>query len=248
MSRDLTYKDYVGDEAHMAAYAEYQRKYSHQIRESDRKLIALIARHVGDGRGMTLLDIGCSTGNLLRHLRHTLPQLQLEGADIVASIIAANTEAPDLKGIRFSVLNMLEMPADRQFDVVVANAALPFFNEEEFERAIENLGRCVKRGGLFAVFDFFHPFDELITVIERSKAHPLGMKSHFRSYIDVRRAVLSAGLEEPEFDPWIIPVDLPRPSDPADMTSYTVRLEDGERLLFRGAVYQPWCHMTALRP
>ena len=247
MSRDLTYKDYVGDEAHMAAYAEYQRKYSHQIRESDRKLISLIARHVGDGRGKELLDIGCSTGNLLRHLKHAIPQLQLEGADIVASIIAANSDAPDLKGIRFSVLNMLEMPADRQFDVVVANAALMFLADHEFERAVENLGRAVRFGGLFAAFDLFHPFEETVSVVERSQAHPNGLKMAFRSYEEVRRALAKAGLHAPEFFPWFMPMDLPRPSDPADLTTYTIKSDQGERLSFRGVLYQSWCHMTALR-
>jgi hypothetical protein len=30
-----------------------------------------------------------------------------------------------------------------------------------------------------------------------------------------------------------------------DLNSYTVKTETGDRLLFRGALYQPWCHMIA---
>lgn len=246
-SGDSGYKDYVGNEAHMREYAQYQSKYAHTIRESDRKLIDLIARHIGDGADRKLLDMGCSTGNLLLHLRNRFPQLHLAGADVVASVIEANRANSNLTGVEFSVVDMLEMPGDRQYDVVVANAALMFFDAGEFERAVCSLGRALAAGGLLVVFDLFHGFETTIAVTEQSRAHPHGLKFYLRTYEEGRRAIRDAGLAVPYFTPWDIPIDLPRPSDPADMTSYTLKSVTGERLIFRGAVYQPWCHVTARR-
>jgi trans-aconitate methyltransferase len=247
MPSELTYRDYVGDEAHMEAYRAYQQKYAGRIRESDRKLISLLQRHAGDLRGRTLLDMGCSTGNLLLHLKHALPGLALEGADLVERIIVENAGKPELAGVSFRVMDMLEMDADRRYDVVVANAALMFFDDVEFERAVFNLSRAVKPGGLLAVFDLFHPFEETITVVETSAAHPNGLKFSLRSHRQVRRAVEGGGLEPPSFETWSMPMDMPRPTDRADLTTYTVRTDGGERLSFRGALYQPWCHMLARR-
>jgi trans-aconitate methyltransferase len=247
MPGELTYRDYIGDGAHMAAYRAYQQKYAGRIRESDRKLIALIQRHAGDPEGRTLLDMGCSTGNLLLHLKQALPGLVLEGADLVEEIIAENAGKPEHAGISFRVMNMLEMDADLAYDVVVANAALMFFDDVEFERAVLNLARAVKPGGLLAVFDLFHPFEETVTLVETSAAHPNGLKFSLRSHRQVRRAVEAGGLESPSFEAWSMPIDLPRPTDLADLTSYTVKTDGGERLSFRGALYQPWCHMLARR-
>jgi trans-aconitate methyltransferase len=232
----------------MQFYAEYQRKYAGSIRESDRKLIRIIADHVGAARGKTLLDMGCSTGNLLLHLQHAVPHLQLEGADIVASTIAAASADPSLANVRFSVMDMLHMPGDRQYDVVVSNAALCFFTDEEFATALGNLCRAVKPGGLLAVFDFYHAFNETIVVVERSHMHPNGLQTYFRSHDEVRRVLHDAGLLEPNFEAWHMPFDLPRSGDASDMTTYTVTTNEGARLSFRGAVYTPWCHLTARRP
>lgn len=247
MSTDSTYKDYVHDEAHMAQYREYQRKYATKIRESDRKLIALVAAHVGDGHGNTLLDMGCSTGNLLLHLKHAFPALALEGSDLAAEIIASDQRNPELAGITFTVRDMLEMADTPQYDVVTSNAALMFFDDEQFERAVMQLARAVKPGGLFVMFDLFHSFDETIVVTERSAAHPKGLKFALRAWSGVRAALDRAGLVDATFASWHMPFDLPRPPDPADLTSYTIKTDGGERLSFRGALFQPWCHVTARR-
>ena len=66
------YERYVNDEKFLAGYNEYQSKYANDMRESDRVILALVANH---GRGASLLDIGCSTGNLLRHIKRAFPSL-----------------------------------------------------------------------------------------------------------------------------------------------------------------------------
>src|SRR5215831_5995994 len=136
MPVNLTFRDYVQDAAHMRAYGEYQKKYARTIRESDRVLIdmvrAAVAPTLAQERRPSLIDLGCSTGNLLLHLKHAVPALALSGGVIVGSIIVANRLNPELGGIEFHELDMLELPTEPQYDVVVTNAALMFFTPEEF--------------------------------------------------------------------------------------------------------------------
>jgi hypothetical protein len=57
------------------SYDIYQKRYRDSIRESDKVLIELIRSVIG-GRSASLLDVGCSTGNLLRHVKRLLPALE----------------------------------------------------------------------------------------------------------------------------------------------------------------------------
>ena len=245
MGSELTYKDYVNDADHMDQYRAYQQRYATRIRESDKILLDLVGARRVQGRPTRVLDLGCSTGNFLLHLKRMAPDLALVGADVVTSIIAGNRHNPELDGIEFREFDMLAIEPTPEFDIVVTNAALMFFTVEEFERALVNIGRMLAPGGHLVTFDLFHPFDQSIAVVETSKHHPRGLKFHFRGHDSVRRALAQAGLHDAQFKMFSMPFDLPRSQDPSDITSYTVHTTEDERLSFRGGLYQPWCHVTA---
>lgn len=250
MSSSLTYKDYVHDESHMKEYAAYQSKYGSRMRESDRALIEIVSKIVRDdlkaGRSLQLIDIGCSTGNLLLHLKNLVPGLKLHGADLNSKIIDDCRANKALSGVDFHVMDMLNPPAGQQYDVVVTNAALMFFDEgEQFDQAIAGVGKLVKKGGYFVAFDYFSPYNQEVTIIETTKGHPKGLKFSFRSYETTKRALDKAGLSNAQFQPFYMPFDLPKPTDPSDVTSFTTQTTSGERLSLRGMINQPWCHLIA---
>jgi SAM-dependent methyltransferase len=248
MTSEITYLDYVRDAEHMRAYEQYQARYSTTVRESDRVLLDTVARLASERDGpVSLLDLGCSTGNLLLHLKRLHPELELTGGDIVAEIIEGCRSNPELEGIDFAEMDMLALDQDARFDLVVTNAALMFFTEEELRQALHSLGGVVKPDGFLVAFDFFHPFEQEVAIVERSRSFPEGLKFHFRSYRLIREALADAGFEEPELRPFEIPIDLPRPGDLADITSWTERSADGRGMSFRGTIFQPWCHLTARR-
>jgi SAM-dependent methyltransferase len=249
MSTELNYRDYVTDADHMQWYSQYQRKYATTIRESDKMLIDIVrglaAEAVARGERPRLLDIGCSTGNLLLHLKRLVPGLQLTGGDMASGIIAECRANGALAGIDFAEMNMLDLTAQRPFDIVVANAALMFFSDDEFEQAIASISRAITPRGWFVAFDLFHPFDQEVAIVETTSLHPRGLKFYFRSFTRVRRALAAAGQPSPELTPFRIPIDLPRPSDPGDVTTYTVTGVDGTKMSFRGTLFQPWCHVVS---
>jgi len=242
-----SYKDYVSDESYHLDYAEYQRRYATQLRESDRVLIEIVRELVAERGPLHLLDIGCSTGNLLLHLRNELPQLKLRGGDLVPAVLEECRSNELLKGISFESLDVLDLPANEELDIVVANAVLYVFSRSEFERAIASISRALGPTGSLAAFDFFHPFRQNLEIVERSEKFPNGHALHFRPFAEVEPVLRANGFDRVEFRPFQIPVDLPRPQSDEDISSYTVRDDSGGRLLYRGALSQPWCHLLATK-
>ncbi len=242
-----------------ASYGEYiagqflldQRKYRQKMRESDRVLIDMARRSVEGklkaGGRASLIDVGCAKGNLLYHLKRAMGDLEVVGADVYPGVIEHCRADPDLSGIEFEAMDLLDMTCSRQFDVAVVNAVLFLFNGDEFETAVRNLAAIIADGGALLGYDLFHPFEQHLTMSEISRDHPEGMTLNFRPFATVEEVLGRHGFSEISFEPFDIPIDLPRSSDPADITSYTVREQSGRRLIFRGTLLTPWCHFVARR-
>lgn len=242
------YLEYVDDAAFAAGYTAYQARYAVEPRESDKVLIDLVRRAAGGLRAPRLLDVGCSTGNLLRHLRRALPEAELWGGELMESALAECRSAPDLAGVTFERMDLLDLARAGHFDVVIVNAVLYLLNDDDLGRALASVAGALRPGGSLIAFDLFHPFDQHLTIREASPTHPDGLVLHFRPYATLAAAAAAAGLGEPEIRPFRIPIDLPRPARDDEIVSYTVPTADGGRLLFRGALAQPWCHLVLRRP
>lgn len=251
MTEQFTYREYVSDERFLRDYNAYQTKYAQQMRESDKVLIDLVAqaaaRHDRSKGPLRLLDIGCSTGNLLLHLRRLLPDLALTGGDLAESSLAECRANPALAGVDFRMMNLLALPPDQAFDVVTINAVLYMMTDPEFCLAIESVASALAPGGTLIAFDFFHPFEQDLTIMEESRSHPDGLRLRFRPMSRASARLTEAGFEQPSYRPFTLPIDLPRNSDDGELITYTVGAGDGRRLPFRGTLFQPWCHLTAIK-
>jgi SAM-dependent methyltransferase len=237
------YSSYSTDERHMARYRDYQARYASRVRESDRVLIEWL-REALPSANADLLDVGCSTGNLLVHLRHELPELRLSGIDLSAETIEANATNRDLSEIRFETADIVRAGIDGAFDVITCNAIFFALDDEELGAALRNLRQALRPGGQLFAFDWFHEHDDQqLTIVERSREFPAGLRITARPENQMRALMESTGFESVEFRPFTMPFDLPRPEDPSDVTSYTVAAADSGRLTFRGALFQPWSHM-----
>ena len=252
-SPDYLPKEYLASTTDL--YNVYQQRYAENPRESDKALIKLIAKAIAPrleaGEKVSLLDIGCSTGNLLFHMKKAFPALNLTGGDLAPGAIKQCEADPRLQGIDFKVMDILKLPSQR-FDVVVGNAVTYFFNPSQYGKAIASIARALKPNGHFVSYEFFHPFQQNIHIVEKSRSHPDGINIYFRPYSDVQPLLKAHGFGKVEFNPFSIPIDLIKgatytnnKSGFEDLNSYTVKNESGERLLFRGTLFQPWCHLVA---
>jgi SAM-dependent methyltransferase len=250
MSDQPFYREYVTDEKFLTDYQRYQQRYAVTIRESDRILIELLRGLVTsrpEGDAFKVVDVGCSTGNLLLHIKNALPALSLTGGELDKGSLELCRTNPDLSGIRFEEIDLLKIPYASEFDAVLVNAVLYMLAEAEFKQALHSVAAALRPGGTLLAFDFFHPYDQQLDIKETSETHPNGLMLHFRPQHLVRQWLADAGFDSVKIHPFRIPVDLPHPERAGDMRSYSVLTSTAERLLFRGALFQPWCHLVAVK-
>ena len=257
MTDSTSYDDYVQDHTFMRDYLDYQARYSSQVRESDRVIIERVHKIRGDrlGRGggePVILDLGCSTGNLLRHLLQAIGGGTFIGADLSEAALDECRKDPALATATFQNMDIVKLDAESSFDVIIVNAVLYMMSDDEFEKSLRGLARALTPSGEIIVFDFFHDYTQDLAIKERSASHPDGLMLHFRPMRQVGPLLEREGFSDVRFEPFEIPIDLERgqtfgsnQSGFEDLNSYTIRTDEGRRLLFRGALYQPWCHLFA---
>jgi SAM-dependent methyltransferase len=178
-------------------------------------------------------------------MKRALPSLDLVGGDLVPGILEECRRNPALGGIRFECMDVLDLGKREEFDVIVVNAVLYLLEEGAVEKAFREMAEALRPGGTLVVFDFFHPWEQELAIVEKSKTHPSGLKLHFRPYSQVRKICEREGLGTLRFTPFQIPIDLDRPMELDDIRTYTVRTEVEERMNFRGSLFQPWCYLVA---
>jgi SAM-dependent methyltransferase len=162
MSQSSSYQEYVTDDKFLSDYNAYQAKYSKELRESDKVLIELI-RQVIEKRGaigqpLRLLDIGCSTGNLLLHLKKLFPKLILTGGDLAKSSLEECRANSELTDVEFIDLDMLDINTGANYDIVVANAVAVYFFWDEYQKAAKSVFTALADGGSYLAFEWLHPY------------------------------------------------------------------------------------------
>jgi SAM-dependent methyltransferase len=115
-----------------------------------RRLVQLYERSSGN----TLLDVACGTG---RHLRFLKRYFKAEGLDLDPNLLKiARNRNPDLL---FHRGNMLTFNLHKQFDVITCLfSAIGYMKTvPELRRAIRNMGRHLKAGGVLIVEPWLTP-------------------------------------------------------------------------------------------
>lgn len=244
----FSYRDYVSDERFNQSYNEYQDRYSEEIRFSDLKILELVEKALEYAPTQPrILDVGCSTGNLLKHLKRTFAsQVKLSGCDLSESALNKASQIQELVDVDLNQMDITNLPHNVA-DIAIVNAVLYMMDSTDFERSIASLSNCLSETGRLIVFDFAHTFPQELEILESSHSHPQGLRLMFRSQKAWVAPLERYGFRDIEFLPFEPPEDLPRIENATDLISYTIETQEGRRLLFRGALSQPWAHIIARR-
>ncbi len=233
--------DYVADEAFLSGYNAYQARYAETVSERDKVTTALVANATG-GIGR-VLDIGCSTGNLVKHLAKSMPALLLTGGDLAdSSLDCARANVPSVCFLSMNILDIYGGP----YDCIVANAVMYLLDWPEYRQALVSIANALKPGGTFIGLDWYHSFEgQDLCIVETTTGHPHGLRIHSRAENRAAEVFYKTGFRAARFQPFTMPFDLPEPVNKRDTPVTYTKMIDGRRACFRGAVYQPWCHVIA---
>lgn len=221
----------------MSDYLAYQSKYRDTPRASDVELIRLISKHTPkNGR---VLDVGCSTGNLLRHLKSERPDLTLAGCDAdekaVVNALADGVLPVFLEDATRQWRAPFDWPDYKPFDGVILNAVLYCLNDWQATQALRNIFLVLKPGGHLFIWDLLQSWNQRLTIREESTRYG-DVTYNIRPWRLLHKMSAVEGFRECSLRPCKQP-KLPKTDDRDDLTSWT---KGG--VAFRGGVAQPWCH------
>lgn len=243
------YQGYVTDEAWLQEYNRFQTRYKTAPRKSDLDLSALVKSITGD-KPKRLLDLGCSTGNLLRTIRSGADgkPISYVGADLAEPSVKEAAADSDLKDMRFHVWDATDIPAGEKFDIVVMSAVAFMLDETAFAKMLGSVCRSLNPGGTFIAWEPCCTLPDYRARVEEHSPYYNG-RPHWitiRSHNIVERQAKDAGFASVRLVPFT-PPDMPRPPESAYLTSYTTNIPgDGPRST-RGYVILPWAFIVATK-
>jgi SAM-dependent methyltransferase len=172
------YKDYTTNDEWSKFYLKYQQKYQDNPRECDKKMAMLVQKAIKQSNMLnpSILDIGCSTGNFLLLLQNVLQNADLHGGDLMSSAIENCRNNIKLNNIKFSVVDVFDIPEKSEYDIITAIAVNVYFEPDEYIESLQSICRSLKPGGWFIAYEWVSIDDKEQRIVEKSHGHPNGLK------------------------------------------------------------------------
>jgi ubiquinone/menaquinone biosynthesis C-methylase UbiE len=122
------------------------------------KMLELIDKENSPAKALTVLDVGCGTGRLLRVASVRWPQARLYGIDPAEQMIS---EAKWLnQNVMFKVSAAESLPfANKTFDLVMSS--MSFHHWADQAKGLQEIARVLRQGGSFCLADHTMPLANL---------------------------------------------------------------------------------------
>ena len=108
----------------------------------------LAERHLHSVGCESVLELGCGTGFLTRHLAERFPDATIDAVDISADMIDLARHMLPATNIRWQVADMNQLPKQRKYDLVASSTSLHW--GEPLEQLVRQVGRWLRPVGKLA--------------------------------------------------------------------------------------------------
>lgn len=159
----------------LTALHEEEAGSNHPIDKASRRLAVRSLQDYSSTRFPVVLDVGCSSGYMLREIRQAMPEAALIGADyILPPLLKLAERMPDLPVLQFD-LRCCPLP-DKCVDAVTALNVLEHIDHDE--QALAHIHRILRPGGIAHIEvpagpDLFDLYDEYLMHHRRYRSRDL---------------------------------------------------------------------------
>ena len=105
-------------------------------------------------------------------------------------------------------LDIRALATEKKYDIITTNAILYGFDELGFSESISSIASALNPEGYLIAFDFFHPWKQEVSIIEKTGNFPEGHPLHFRSYDLVQSTLKRNGFDDIQFKPFSIGISI----------------------------------------
>lgn len=239
MDRRYTY--FKGDKDKEFEIATMKR-YAEQKQEIDKLLEKLITPYIKN-KGLKILDACCGIGHLSYFLSEISPKSTFFGIDQTAYLIEeARKLCRDKKNISFGVADVYDLSPkhSKAFDISINWKTLSWL--PYYDQLVKVLMNVTKKHIFISSLFYDGDIDFEIKIREfKKEAGKDGFNVFYNiySFPHFKEFVYGLGAKNIEAEDFKINIDIPRP--PLDQRgTYTLRMENGERLQISGAVVMSW--------
>jgi SAM-dependent methyltransferase len=221
------------------------QKYFQTKPEQMKLLEGLVAPYLVEQGRVTVLDVGCGLGDASYFLSQLNPQAEFLGVDRDEFMLSQAREVcaglPNLSFEEADLHALEERFGPRSFDLAISKQVISWL--PGYEEAVRQMMAVARRAVFITSLFYDGRIDFNIRVREHARElGPDGYNAFYNvySFPIFREFCLAHGAREVTGTDFHIGIDLPRPTSPDRMGTYTVKLESGDRLQISGALLMPW--------
>lgn len=233
---------------------DYHIRQYEQCYEMTSQLLDFMDRCTAGVGKRAILDVACGAGANVYQMLKRWPGCNMTGVDIDADLVAyarSRVPASDAHRCLYQEMNLFDLPVQYDasaFNIITLVQTLQMFGPDEYDEVLRALirvaGEWVFLTALFTDkrMDVTSLIRDYVRFGEESKEtinYNIYCMSRFR------RICEQLGVKECIFQDFSISIDLVGPPE-GGIGTYTLKMADGERLQFSGAVFMPW-KFVALR-